>query len=149
MKAKDSLTAASLAAELAVQKAKDDAVIAQVALDGAIAEDYAADQEAVRLQAVVRAEEGRANADPLAAFMSQLNSAVGALATSDDNKNLFITMLQALTLVQVPLDTATPTPMDVDGVQGNGVSHPDAMTASNSSQVWVSVPNKASTLFPP
>ena len=68
MKAKDKLAITLQEAEAAVVKATEEAAKAKEELDGAVAEDFAADQDVVRLQPIVRSEEGRVCTDPIVVF---------------------------------------------------------------------------------
>ena len=111
-KHKDKTAEALKLAEAAVVKAIAESEVAHAENDAAVAEDTIADQEVVRLQAIVRSEEGRLCSDPIAQFLKQANSSISGLATSDESKHMFLTMLQVLAATHAPQPAAGM--MDVD-----------------------------------
>ena len=76
-------------------------------------EDELADQDYIRLLAIVGSEEGRVTCDPIALLLPQMTSAVAGLDTSDESKQLFLTSLQLTPAQHVPVSTALPMELDL------------------------------------
>ena len=107
-KAKDRSTTALNEAEAAVTAAVKALGSAQAAFDAAAAEDDHADLEVVRLQDIVRSEEGRTMRDPVAILVQQMSAAVVGLATSEESKQLFMSALQSMAALHAPVPSAPP-----------------------------------------
>lgn len=121
-KAKEKAATALKEAEAAIIQAQEVLVKAQEALTQVTVEDYEADQEVVRLEGVLRLEEGRQTQDPVANLVQFMTDAVGGMQGPDAMKETFLqTLLQLATTQPAAAVVPQTVPMQVctDGGPGD------------------------------
>ena len=96
MKAKEKTTSVLAEAEETVVKALATVEEAKEAHKLATEEDALADSEVLRLQAVVRSEQGRSAPDPVVDFVQQIHAATAQAAWTAETRSEFTTLVNTL-----------------------------------------------------